>query len=413
MTESGSGFEDFAHARVPSESRRSGLSVFFVWMGFILVVGSMAIGGGLGGQMDRGTLFMSVFIGNAALAVLAFLSGYIGAESGCTFNQLMSAAFPGWSWRIVSLYVPLMLIGWFAIEAAIFGNLVAEVSGLDEGWRRAIMPVSAIVFATTAYMGLRVIGRLSYFLVPIVVALGSFAIWRAADTSSARFGFAETNVDLADGIALVMSSWILSVLLCLADLTRFARRPWIGGVVGAVGIFVANSFALLTGASAAAMTGEYDPSLILASLGYIPLAIILSCAGIWSTNDNNMYSTSLNIARMFNVSRKRAVLICTLVGAGIATFNPANIPFMFATLLFMAHSVPALGGVVLGRYVWKEWLGVRGDSAIIAWIAWLAPSVTGYFAGGLWAFAIGLFGAAMVWGVGVRLIQPQRAGSED
>jgi cytosine permease len=121
--------DDFSSEPIPQNGRQSSFSILLVWLGFVLVVGIMAIGGGLAGQMNRSDLITSILVGNLALGIIAAFTGYIGARSGLSFNMLMSRAFPGFSWRIVSLYVPIVLVGWYAIEASLFANYVTEVLG--------------------------------------------------------------------------------------------------------------------------------------------------------------------------------------------------------------------------------------------------------------------------------------------
>ena len=45
----------------------------------------------------------------------------------------------------------------------------------------------------------------------------------------------------------------------------------------------------------------------------------------------------------------------TAVGAIFAMFDPSRLSFLFPFLLFLGNTAPALGGVVLGRYLAKEW----------------------------------------------------------
>jgi cytosine permease len=146
--------DDFVSTVVPTNNRQSWLKVFLVWVGFIVVVGTMAVGGGMAGQMQQSQFVAAVLVGNLLLACFAVLAGYIGAESGKTFNQLMSDVFPhDLSWHIASFYAPIILIGWFGVEAAIFGNLIGEIFNLSPGVRRLVMSLATIMFAVSSYVG--------------------------------------------------------------------------------------------------------------------------------------------------------------------------------------------------------------------------------------------------------------------
>lgn len=396
--------KDYTAEIVPPEGRIPGVNILFVWMGFILVVASMSFGGGLAAQMGLHDLVLAVLVGNAFLAVVAFFTGYIGSRSGLSFGSLAARVFDGESWRVAVLYVPLSLVGWYAIEAAIFGNLIADTFGLGEIARRSIMAAAALFFSVSAYFGMRFMGKVSYVLVPLVLLLSCYALANV-DHESLSFGFGEVRIGFLAGTAIVMSTWIFSVLLVIPDLTRFIRNPLIAGLVASGGVFVANTIALGIGAFAAAYTQQSDPSLILVSLGFTPLAILLSFAGIWSTNDNNMYSSALNVARSLSIDRKKVVLALAAIGAVIALFNPATIGVMFSFLIFMGASAPPLAGVVLGAYLFGLITKQSTSFLVAPWAAWLLGAGVAFLIKDWFVIPAGMVLGFILWIVFSRIEQ--------
>jgi len=368
---------DFAFVPVPESRRVLGTNIFLTWIGFILVVVSMSFGGGLAAQMDAVSFWVSVIVGNAVLAVCAFGAGYAGSVSGLTFGSLAARIFNKNGWRLAILYIPLTLIGWYAIESSIFGNFVADTFHLSDANRRIIMAGAAIFFSISAYIGVRFIGRVSYVLIPTVLAIAAFALLRV-DHAALAFGFNPPLISIWAGTAIVMSTWIFSALLVIPDLTRFVRSPLWAGIIGAGGVFVGNTLALGIGAFAAAYTKQSDPAMILVGLGYMPLALVLTFASVWSTNDNNMYSSSLNVARVLQLPRRSVVLALAFLGAVIALFNPANISTMFAVLGFMGASAPPLGGMVIGAYLFRGRGAPPSHSVIAPWLAWLVSTAVAF-----------------------------------
>jgi cytosine permease len=388
---------DYLSEPVPAEGRNAWPAAFFVFVGFIIVVGIMAVGGGLAAQQTKSDFYISVLLGNFVLAVLGGISGWIGADSGRTFNQLMEQAFPGFSWRIVSLYVPIVLLGWFGVEASLFAKLVGYALGWSASEQRWLMGLSALGFSVSSYIGFKAMKWVSYIGVPVMLVIGAFAIWRAALASDKSYGFLHSSISLQAGTALVMGSWIMGVLTCLPDLTRFCRSRRQGALVGFIGIFIANSFTLMMGGAAAALGGESDPAKILVSFGFIPLAIILSLANIWTTNDSNMYSAALNLARAVNVERKRTVLWCSLAAALFAATDPATISFLFGFLGFLGNTAPALGGVVLGAYLVNRSRIKPLVNPWAAWMGWVLASGLAIWLGGVIGIFLGLFGGFGIW----------------
>ena len=389
--------DDFVDKAVPADARDNWLSVFAVWVGFIVVIGIMAVGGGLASQMQLRDLIPAVVGGNVLLAAFAFFSGWIGAASGMTFNQLAAISFPGFSWRLVTAYVPIVLIGWFGVEAAIFGNLIGEILDLPTLGRRSLMSGATLAFAVSSYWGFVAMRWVSMVAVPCVILLGGYALLSMTGGNEARFGFGADTLDLSTAVSLVSGTWIMGVLTCLPDLTRFCRTPLTGAVVGSAGILFGNSFTLFVGASGAALANEYDPAKILVSFGLIPLAVLLALANIWTTNDNNMYSAALNAARIFSVSRQRAVIGCAILAAAFAALDPTRISFLFSFLTFMGSTSPALGGVVLGSWVMRRAAGWKCARAWPAWLGWIVGSVCGVGLGGIWTVPVGFASGWIAW----------------
>lgn len=382
---------DFATTPVPAARRVVGFNILLTWLGFILVVASMSFGGGLAAQMDLRSFLTAVLLGNVLLAICAAVAGYVASQSGLSFGSLAARVFNAGGWRIAILYIPLSLIAWYAIESSIFGNFIADTFHLTDLARRLIMAAAAIFFSISAYIGVRFIGRVSYILIPTVFGIALFALLHV-QSSSLGFGFQTPNLDLWSGTAIVSSTWIFSALLVVPDLTRFVRSPRSGAVIGALGVFIGNTLALSIGGFAAAYTKQSDPAMILVGLGFMPLALVLTFASVWSTNDNNMYSSSLSVARVLNLPRRRVVLVLAVAGAAIALFNPANISTMFKALAFMGASAPPLGAIVIGSYllnrenppdysVVSPWLAWIGATAIVSQIPSIAVVPVGLAAG--------------------------------
>ncbi len=389
--------DDFVSIPVPQESRRSWIQVGVVWVGFIVVVGVMAIGGGLAGGMQANQIIPVVLLGNFILGLFAAFSGYVGAKSGMTFAQLCFIFFPGNSAKIVSMYAPISLICWFAIECAISGGVVAHAAGLSDLNQKFVMSGCAFLFAITNYFGFKAIRFASALLVPIVLTIGSYAMIVASKNSAAAFGFSKEIISFEAGLGLVIGSWAQGVFTSFPDLARFCKTPLIASILGFFGIFIFNSLQMFTGAAGAALTTQYDPALIILSIGIPLLAIVFSVANIWTTNDNNLYSASLGIARAFSIPRRASVLLCSFLGLILAFFNPAQFTIFFKFLLFLGSTAPALGGVVLGGFIIKERMRFSGFYARNAWAGWILGSIASYLLTGIWSALVGFFIGFLVW----------------
>jgi cytosine permease len=311
--------------------------------------------------------------------------------------------FDKYSLRVVSLYVPIVLIGWFGVEAAIFGNIVGEVLNIKAENRWVLMSGATLIFAFSCYFGFNAMRKLSTVLVPIVIIVPLYVVFSSYGNAGNQFGFSESVITYEVALHLVISSWIMGVLTCVPDIARYAKSPLSGAITLALATLFANSFTFLIGGYAAVIVGEADPAKILIGFGLIPLAILFALANIWSTNDNNMYSASINFARFSNLSRRKSVIICAILAAIFAGFDPTSINSLFAFLGFMGATAPALGGVVLGAYITKFFLNcpnIRVQS-IYAWSGWIIGSIAASIIGGVYSILFGFLIGWAIWCVGL------------
>lgn len=393
---------DYLGVAVPEAARRSWLDLLVVWMGFLIVVGIMTVGGGLTAQLGSfRDVVVVVLVGNLILGGFAALAGVTGAVSGKSFSLLLRDTFPGASWKLASLYVPLVLIGWYAIEVAIFAYLIAKAFELPRPVEMLFAVLAAGLFSASSYVGIRSMIRLSYVLVPLIIGLGIWAITLASRTNAASFGFGEP-ISASSAISIVVGTWVMGALTCMQDMTRFSRSGKSSALIAAGGIILANSFTLLVGAAAAALTKQADPAEILLAAGLILPGIVFSFSNIWNTNDNNLYSASLHAANLFGTTRHRAVILCTFLGAALAIFRPFELGVLFTFLLFLGSTAPALGAVVLARY-WYVVESSPGASAVAAWLGWIGGTLLATSIGGTVPYLAGFLGGGLIYLAVMRL----------
>ena len=123
------------------------------------------------------------------------------------------------------------------------------------------------------------------------------------------------------GISMVVASFALGGVIS-ADYCRFAKSR--GDVVKSslVGVIPAGLFMLLTGALMSIVTGQYDISAILASLGVPFVGLIALVLATWTTNVTNAYSGGLALSNLLGFDESR-FKITTGVAGGIGTLLAA------------------------------------------------------------------------------------------
>ena len=145
---------------------------------------------------------------------------------------------------------------------------------------------------------------------------------------------------------------------------------------------------MLSGAAMLTLvTGEANVAGALLAAGAGFGAFLMAILGQWSTNDNNIYSTSLAINLWAPIKRKYIVLIAGAVGVAIAAliasvWGEAMTPFQ-QFLMLLGKALPAAGGVLIADFWLFRWY--KGERfreryqfkpgmkfAKVNWVGWVA-----------------------------------------
>ena len=348
-----------------------------VWLGFIVVVGTMAAGGSLTSSLNLHDIVVITLFTNIILGLIAALFGYMGAKTGKSFALLVADAFPGISSKIVALYVPFILVFWFAVVSSILGQYLGATFGFGENATLFLSMFSCFLFSVTSYLGIKSLSIFSTISVPIILILAGYAVFSQTIPASEIGNRLDDWSVVNNTVGLILSTWIMGATINIPDITRFARKPWHGALIGFLGIFVANSFNIIVGARAALIGGTADPAPLLIALGLPLFGFILVITNIWTTNDNNMYSAALGLAHATKSSRKKSVLALATIAAVLTLFKIGTLEYILNGFIIMGATAPALGAVVLSQYLHQ-----RDTLAWKAWVAWFLGALVAYTADG-------------------------------
>ena len=147
---------------------------------------------------------------------------------------------------------------------------------------------------------------LNYIAVPLLVIVclyGLIAGIVTNDGGSAITNYApENSSGMVFGISMVVASFALGGVIS-ADYCRFAKSRSDVVKSSVVGVIPAGLFMLLTGALMSIVTGQYDISAILASLGVPFVGLVALVLATWTTNVTNAYSGGLASAISLALTR--------------------------------------------------------------------------------------------------------------
>jgi len=136
------------------------------------------------------------------------------------------------------------------------------------------------------------------------------------------------------------------------------------------------------------ITGQYDISAILASLGVPVLGLIALVLATWTTNVTNAYSGGLALSNLLGFDESKFKIttgIAGAVGTLLAAFGLLNAFQGFLSL--MSALIPPLAGVIIADY----WIIGKGKKENV-------QTKAGVSAAGLIAFLVGALFACITGG---------------
>lgn len=393
MGEKNSGF------KIDESKRQSWLSIAAVWAGGMICVPCLMIGGVLaGGGLSLGEIIVSILIGYGLICAYMICIGMQACDTGQPVAVLASGALGEKGARfIISTLLAIACVGWFGIQSATcgsaFANMVANMLGTEAS--PAFVTISSIVWGIimllTACIGFKGLKWLNYIAVPLLVIVCLYGLIAGIirnDGGSAIANYApEASAGMVFGISMVVASFALGGVIS-ADYCRFAKNR--GDVVKSsiVGVIPAGLFMLLTGALMSIVTGQYDISAILASLGVPFIGLVALVLATWTTNVTNAYSGGLALSNLLGFDESKFKIttgIAGIIGTLLAAFGLLNAFQGFLSL--MSALIPPLAGVLIASY----WIVGKGKKESFVIRPGISPA-------GVISFAVGAIFACITGG---------------
>lgn len=344
---------DFEISAVPLSARKEFWSITIVWLGFVFVITSMMAGGGLVSGLTFHEIILAIIIGNVFLSLIAMAVAYMSSKTGLSFALITRHTFGNKGSKIATLFVPIVNIGWYTIQAATYGNFISSVLGIKGTGELVILFLSAIVMGIFAFSGIKAITILGYIAIPAIIFLSIATAIKAGSISgvtSILTWMPENKITIVSGITIVIGTWILSTATCIADIMRFAKTPKQAMASATIGLLGGNSLLILCGAIAGIAMKESDLTAVLLKLGLVIPSLILMTTNIFTTNAANLYSSSLNLANSFRTNRKKIIAVVLIISGLLCLTRPYNVAVLFKFLNVLGVVVPPLAGIILANY---------------------------------------------------------------
>lgn len=397
MNEKSTGFE------VKQEQRQSWQSIAMVWIGSMICVPCLMVGGLLGSGLSLGNVIISVLIGYGIICIYMSFMGMQGCDTGLPTAVMASAALGRKGAKyVISSVLAIACIGWFGIQSAVCGTSFSSMLGSMTGINIPIW-LSSIIWGTimliTACYGFKGLKWLNYLAVPLLLIVCGYGVWAAMiqfDGANIISNYIpKSPMPLMSGISLVVATFAVGGAIS-SDYCRFAKSRADVIKSSVLGVLPAGLIMLLVGAVMSIVTGQYDISAVLTAVGVPAIGMVALVLATWTTNVTNAYSGGLSLSNLLGFDESK-FKITTAVAGGVGTLLAAvGLLSKFTSFLSLLSAlVPALVGTLIADY-WiigkgnKENFKIREGVSAVGMISFLAGALLACITGGTFAAFPGL-----------------------
>lgn len=382
--------ENKALSRVTEEERQSWTSIAFIWVGTMICIPMLMVGGIFATSLKFSNIFFATLIGFAVCCLIMVLGGMQGCDLGIPSTMCATRAF-GSSGSSFTMALAIFIgdVGWFAIQTATcavaFNTLLGFVKISFPFWLSCL--IWGIVMTVTAVYGFGLMKWLNYIACPLLIIMCVYGAVYGVNQSSWQ-----SITTMVTGNTMSMPAAISTVIglfavgaCCNADYTRYAKSRVDVVKATVLGVLPAAVLMIMVGSIMALATGNYDITNVFANLGLPVVAMVILILATWTTNTGNAYASGLASMKLFRLRdslRPKATLACGLLGTVIAMLGIADA--MQAYISIVSALVPPVAGVVIADY-WvvcrgkaEKWAPVKGVNWI-GIIAWLLGAIVALF----------------------------------
>ena len=352
-------FEDYGSAPVPKGQTKGWFGIGIVYWGIAVCLPAFLLSGMIGAPLTLGSAALVYILGSAVLALVAVLSGIIGAHTGLSTGISITYTFGTRGAYVLQLVLFFASWGWFGVQLGFMatglgdGGLSYALGGAVPGW--ILQVVGGILMIISAMIGFKAIEKISTLAMPFLLIVLLTTIFRqySGDVKFSEVAFQSSPNALPIGLAIsiVISSFILGALIA-PDITRYAKNTKAAGVGMGFGMLIGFPVVLILAAiMVKGAGGEPDFSKVMLAnknILWSILAVFTITLAAWTTNHTNLYSGALSLNAMFPKVNKGIITIISGVVGTLLALAGINTSAGFQTFLsILAIVLPPAAAVML------------------------------------------------------------------
>lgn len=345
---------DYGRVSVPIENRKSLFSISMVTIGYTVCMSGLFTGAALAAGMTLENAIIATLIGNLIVSLYSGLCASIGTRYGVSATMLTRQAFGRSGAKLIGVIIAISLTGWYSYQCGFFGETIAAL--IPNGGFLVQPQIAAfwggLLMMVTAILGFKGLQTLSNIGVPSLIAICILGIIKGTILIAGGSGVTEiaagSEVSIMSGVTMAVGAVAVAGVV-QSDISRYAKNIkhcWISTFIGFI---CGNSFVIITGVIFIKATGATVIPSAMVSLGLGVLGLFILIISQWTTNDNNLYSSSLGLLQIIPHVKKAYITAALGIAGTIAgTFGIYN--FYVPFLNFLGSVIPPVSGIIIADF---------------------------------------------------------------
>lgn len=266
----------------------------------------------------------AIITGHIIGCIMLFLAGVIGGISRRSVMESTKMSFGQKGCIFFAALNVLQLVGWTSImiyDGALAAGGIADIGNWVWCVVIGALVILWILIGITNLGKVNTVAMAALFILTLILCKMIFFGEGAVGTLSP-----EGEEAMSFGAAVELSvAMPLSWLPLISDYTREAKRPVAASAVSAVVYGIVSCWMYIIGMGAAALTGEYDISMIMIKAGLGVAGLLIIIFSTVTTTFLDAYSAGVSSESIFSkINGKRAAVVVAAIGTAAAVIYPMD-----------------------------------------------------------------------------------------
>lgn len=385
---------DYPLDHAPNHTKRSFISIGFLFLGFTFFTPTMSSGATIGQSFNFSTLMIVLIVGSLILGLYVAMLAVVGARTGVTSIIQAKYTYGKAGVKIVDILIGGTQIFWYAITSQYVGTLFSQGLGLEShGWEIFFIVLFGTAMCATAVARVKAMSWVSYISIPLTIALLVMSMVMAVNEAGSFKAITEisptSEMTVMSAITIIVGTFA-SGGTTIGTYSRFCKNARDAFIAGIIAFTIGNGIIIFIGMIGGLVFNQGDIIQLMISMGLVIWALIILTINIWVTNTGSAYAYGVSGAELFNKDNRKLFIIGgTVIALLLAIFDVAN--YFVPVLNLLGIFIPPLGGAIIGDY----FLVCRGKIPRLEYVNFktlrIAP-ITAYILGCVAAYIGDAFG---------------------